>query len=78
MEKLRFPVTLSPDAVEALRRLLHGSLADRSPSVREVATALTEAGCTPDDRTVVLAVIGLGDDVDLHPRRPRTIPPPHE
>jgi hypothetical protein len=78
MEKLRFPILLSPEAVEALRQLVHGTSSDRSPSIREVHIALTEAGCSAEDRTMVLAVIGLGDDAEVshaHARRPKTIPP---
>jgi len=79
MEKLRFPITLSPDAVEALRTLIHGTTANRSPTVREVHAAVVEAGCTPEDRTTVLVVLGLGTDEDaVHARRhPTGLPTPH-
>ena len=75
MEKLKHGVLLSPEAVTALRTLLHGETDDRSPSAREVALAIDAAGCNTEDRGNVLLVLGLADEAYFPPKRHVTLPP---
>jgi hypothetical protein len=66
MEKPKYPVLLSPEAVVALRQILYGSDgAARSPSAREISQAIDGSGCSSDDRAAVLLVLGLADE-SLH------------
>lgn len=60
--KLKYPVTLSPESVEVLRRLIIGETADRSPSIREVQRAIDDCGCTEHDRIDLLVVLGLEEE----------------
>lgn len=60
MERLKYSVTLTPNAAEALRRLVLGSVTtDDSPRLREILNAITEAGCSEDDQSIVLLVLGF-------------------
>jgi hypothetical protein len=73
MEKLARPVSLSPEAVEVLRRLIYGTNTDKSPSIREVQIALDDNGCSEADRNDVLLVLGLEGE---HHHSPKATWPP--
>lgn len=60
--KLQQGVTLSPEAVEVLRRLIAGDTSDRSPTIREVQRAIEECACTERDRLDLLLVLGLEEE----------------
>jgi hypothetical protein len=74
MDKLHFPLTLSPEAVEALRKLIYGDTKDASPSLREMQRVLDESGCSEQDRVDLLLVLGLEDE-RTHAHRQPTRPP---
>jgi len=66
VEKPKFGVLLAPEAIVALRQIIHGDATDRSPTAREIAVAIEAGGCTSEDRSAVLLVLGLADE-NIHP-----------
>ena len=60
-EKPTFPILLSPEAVTAVRQIIFGVVVDHSPNVRDVQSALMEAGCNEVDEAAVLHLLGFAD-----------------
>jgi hypothetical protein len=77
MEKPRNGVFLSPEAIVAIRHLVLGLDGDRSPTTRALLQAFEESGVTPEDRNVLLVVLGLSDESNAPLRRHLTVPPLH-
>jgi hypothetical protein len=74
MEKPKHSVLLSPEAIMALRQIIHGATEDRSPSSRAVALAIDSSDGTPEDRGAVLLVVGLADEAYYPHKRHVTLP----
>lgn len=62
VNKLRYSIELSPEAVEVLRALLYGESEDRSPSARKMLRAFDEHDLDHKSRKALLVILGLEEE----------------